>query len=269
MHSLEVFLQSRHGAARFSTLTANGFRRAEIQRAVREGVVCRPSPGTYALPDAPAELLFAAANGVSLTCVSAAKVLGWWVVGEVSQMHVAADRAAKAEGAVVHRGPRTGHRLIATPTQIITAAFRCLPPVSALVLAECAVAKGQVSVRTLERSFTGPKDWRTRQLLESIRPRTSSPLEVCARFHLEAAGLSIEMEVVIPGVGRVDFVVEGRLLLEIDGYEFHSGREQYRTDRRRWNAATASGWKTLRITAEMVLHHPEAFVALVQRTLNR
>lgn len=267
MQSIEVFLRFHHGAACFSTLTANGFSRGHIERAVMSGTVQRPSPGTYALADAPAELLFAAEQGVSLTCISAARVLGWWVLTDPERIHVAADRSIGLPGAVVHRGPRTAKRLIAPPPQIVSAAFRCLPPLSALVVAECAVSRRLVGIRALEQQFSGPKDWRIRQLLAGMRPGTASPLEVCARFHLRAAGLSVETEVQIPGVGRVDVVVEGRLLVEIDGYEFHSGREDYRRDRARWNAATAAGWKTLRITAEMVLHEPAAFVALVQRTL--
>ena len=267
MQSIEVFLRFHHGAARFSTLTANGYSRAEIERAARSGAVRRPGPGTYALPHAPPALLFAAAHGASLTCLSAAKVLGWWVLADPEHIHVAADRSIGLPGAVVHRGPRTAKRLIASPLHIVSAAFRCLPPLSALVVAECAVSRRLVGISALEQQFSGPKDWRIRQLLAGMRGGTASPLEVCARFHLRAAGLSVETEVPIPGVGRVDLVVEGRLLVEIDGYEFHSAREDYRRDRARWNAATATGWKTLRITAEMVLHEPVAFVALVQRTL--
>ena len=267
MQSIEVFLRVHHGAARFSTLTANGFSRTQIERAVAGGAVHRPRPGTYALPDAPAELLFAAEHGVSLTCESAARLLGWWVLPGAPLVHVAADRATRLPGAVIHRGPRTAKRLIAPPLQIIDSAFRCLPPLAALVLAEYAVSRHYVGVRTLELHFSGPKDWRIRQLVRDIRPGTASPLEVCARFHLQAAGLSVETEVQIAGVGRVDMVVEGRLLVEIDGYEFHSGREHYRRDRSRWNAATAAGWRTLRITTEMVLHDPDGFVRLVRSAL--
>ena len=167
----------------------------------------------------------------------------------------------------MHRGCRTGKRLIAAPAQIVGTAFRCLPPLPALVLAECAVSRQLVGMKSLEEQFSGPKDWKIRQLLAGIRPRTASPLEVCARFHLSAAGLSVETEVPIPGVGRVDLVVEGRLLVEIDGYEFHSGREDYRRDRSRWNAATGAGWMTLRITSELVLRDPDAFLLLVRRAL--
>ena len=279
MQNLEVFLRIHHGAARYGTLTANGFRRAELERAVRDGIVVRPGRGTYAMPDAPADVVFAAVNGVSLTCISAARVLGWWMLGEESSLgsgdsadectvHIAADRHCNLPRAVTHRGPRTAKRLIAAPRAIISTAFRCLPPLQALLIAECAVARNQVGLRSLEQSFTGPKDWPVRQLLRTIGPRTASPLEVCARFHLQSSGLKVEREVQIPGVGRVDFLVEGRLILEIDGYEFHSSRQHYRADRERWNAATALGWHTLRVTAEMVLYHPEHFLSLVRRALH-
>lgn len=278
MQNLEVFLRVHHGAARYGTLVTNGFHRAEIERAVRSGIVIQPGRGTYALHDAPDEVVFAAVNGVSLTCVSAARVLGWWTLSGASasgrhqpnpcQVHVAADRHTSIPLAVVHRGPRTAKRLIAAPREIISTAFRCLPPLQALLLAECAVTRNFVGLRALEQSFTGPKDWHMRHLLRTISPRTASPLEVCARFHLLAAGLRIEREVQLPGVGRVDFLIEGRLILEIDGYEFHSNREHYRADRKRWNEATARGWHTLRVTAEMVLYDPERFVALVRRSLH-
>lgn len=98
------------------------------------------------------------------------------------------------------------------------------------------------------------------------RPK-ASPLEVCARYHLLAAGLVVQEEVLVPGVGRVDFVVAGRLIVEIDGFEFHSNRTHYRQDRNRWNTATAKGYQTLRITAELVLGNPELFVQLVRESL--
>lgn len=40
-------------------------------------------------------------------------------------------------------------------------------------------------------------------------------------------------QVVIPGVGHVDEVIGDRLVLESDGYRFHSSLEQFREDRRR------------------------------------
>ena len=73
----------------------------------------------------------------------------------------------------------------------------------------------------------------------------------------------------VEGVGRVDFLVGDRLIIELDGYEFHSDRTEYRNDRARWNRATARGFITLRITAEMILRSPEDFIRLVRAALAR
>ena len=136
-------------------------------------------------------------------------------------------------------------------------------------MAESAVVQNAVGLQSLRAEFSRQRDWEVRILLETVRRSTASPLEVCARFHLLNAGLRVETEVELPGVGRVDFLIDGWLVLEIDGFAFHSGRGQYRTDRQRWNAAAAGGWITLRITAEMILHRPAEFVFLVRQTQAR
>ncbi|MEB7503198.1 endonuclease domain-containing protein [Arthrobacter koreensis] len=129
------------------------------------------------------------------------------------------------------------------------------------------MAHNAVSARTLQQALSRTRDWQAQRLLEGIGRPKASPLEVCARYHLMAAGLEIQEEVLVPGVGRVDFLVAGRLIVEIDGYEFHSSRKHYRQDRARWNAATAQGYQTLRITAELLLGNPERFVRLVKESL--
>ncbi|WP_422402370.1 DUF559 domain-containing protein [Arthrobacter sp. 3Tela_A] len=59
----------------------------------------------------------------------------------------------------------------------------------------------------------------------------------------------------------------GRLIIEIDGYEFHSSRTHYRNDRDRWNRATVQGFMTLRITAETILRNPQEFIRLVRAAM--
>ena len=135
-----------------------------------------------------------------------------------------------------------------------------------MVLAESAVVSNAVGLAELKQEFSGPRDWRIRRLLDTVRRTTASPLEVCARFHLLANGFRFQEEVPLPGIGRVDFLIDGWLILEVDGYAFHSGRMQYRKDRERWNCSSSGGWVTLRITAEMILHRPAEFIGLVERT---
>ncbi|MCC9204498.1 endonuclease domain-containing protein [Arthrobacter sp. zg-Y769] len=268
MQQLEAFLLTRYGVASYGTLTANGFPRWTVNQALRTGIVRRVARGTFALPQADARLVQAARSQASLTCVSAAEVLGWWLLTPPETVHVRCDAARTIPGTVVHRGQRSAHRLIVPPWQILRDAFRCLPRLDALVMAESAVVTNAVGLQSLQKEFSGQQDWQVRALLGTIRRTTASPLEVCARFHLLNAGLRIETEVALPGIGRVDLLVDGWLIIEIDGFAFHSSREQYRGDRRRWNAAAAGGWVTLRITAELVLHRPDEFVELVQKARN-
>ncbi|UPO78540.1 DUF559 domain-containing protein [Arthrobacter sp. Helios] len=267
MDRVEAFVRAHHGVIRHKVFAANGFKRAEVQRAVHSGAIRYAGRGTFAVKGAPEELLSAARAGVSLTCVSAADVLGWWVLKRPDRLHVCVDSGRGIAGMVAHRGPRLAVRLIAPRQQVVVAALRCLPPIEALVITESALAGRQVRLGELREAFRGPKDWKIRGLLEQVRGNASSPLEVCAEYWLRTTGLTAEPEVFLPGIGRVDFLVEGRLILEIDGYSFHSSREQYRRDRSRWNAATSSGYETLRVTAELVLYSPDRFLHLVRTAL--
>jgi very-short-patch-repair endonuclease len=88
-----------------------------------------------------------------------------------------------------------------------------------------------------------------------------------ARYLLEEAGHTVELQVRIPGMGHLDLLVDGLLGIETDGYAHHSSREAYREDRRRWNATVIQGVPTLRVTFEMLLREPDGFVKMVQRAL--
>jgi very-short-patch-repair endonuclease len=54
-----------------------------------------------------------------------------------------------------------------------------------------------------------------------------------------------------------------RLLIEAEGFEFHSRRTDYRKDRRRWNAFTRMGWRVLRFSWEDVVEHPSYVIDAV------
>ena len=45
--------------------------------------------------------------------------------------------------------------------------------------------------------------------------------------------MRVRTQVLIPRVGRVDEIIGDRLVLESDGYRYHSSHEQFREDRRR------------------------------------
>lgn len=264
VHAIEAACLAHYGVISTGALAANGFGRTKVAAAERSGVLQRAGRGYYRMEEAPASLVAAASLGSSLTCVSAAALSGWWVLNAPEELHVRADKPVHGPGIQLHRGKRSAARLVCSPSAIVLDAFRCLPKLDALVIAESAVARNAVSKSALISAFGRPQDWRIRALLEGMSRKTASPLEVCARYNLLASGLPVQREVTVAGVGRVDFLVGDRLIVEIDGYEFHSGRAEYRNDRDRWNRATARGFITLRITAEMILRDPEEFIRLVQ-----
>ncbi len=59
------------------------------------------------------------------------------------------------------------------------------------------------------------------------------------------------------------------LIVEADGFAFHSDRAAYRRDRERLNQLERLGWRVLRVTWEDVVHRPEHVVALVREVKSR
>ncbi len=80
---------------------------------------------------------------------------------------------------------------------------------------------------------------------------------------LRAIGCSFDVQVTVSGVGRVDFVVDGWLIIECDSEAFHSSWEQQKRDRRRDQAAAAQGFSTSRPITEDIMWHPDEVRAAV------
>jgi len=72
---------------------------------------------------------------------------------------------------------------------------------------------------------------------------------------LHAAGLSFEDGVEIEGVGEVDLVVEGWIVVELDGYTYHCDEHQFALDRWRDRQLIARGYLPLRFTRKEVYAH--------------
>lgn len=83
-----------------------------------------------------------------------------------------------------------------------------------------------------------------------------------------------EAGVARPGVneaiGRhiVDFVWrDRRLIVEIDGYRFHSSRSAFERDRMRDAELTAAGFRVIRVTWRQLERQPLAVVAMMAQAL--
>ena len=64
----------------------------------------------------------------------------------------------------------------------------------------------------------------------------------------------IRRQVRIPGVGRVDFLVGHRLVVEIDGAEYHTDPVAFERDRRRDALLSRLGYRVLRFSYHQVMN---------------
>ena len=106
-------------------------------------------------------------------------------------------------------------------------------------------------------------------MLQLARSDAQSGLESLLRFRLHLLGIRLECQVQIGQVGRVDFVVGGRLILEVDGRENHHSAERRHSDLVRDAASSALGYETLRFDYSLVVHHWDRVVPAIIAAIGR
>ena len=106
----------------------------------------------------------------------------------------------------------------------------------------------------------------------TLRGGSQSGLETLVRLFLIRQRIRVRSQVRVAGVGHVDLVVGDRLVLELDGEEFHTGLA-FEEDRRRDFALVQQGYLVLRITYRMIMQDwqrvADGILALVRRDEHR
>jgi very-short-patch-repair endonuclease len=135
-------------------------------------------------------------------------------------------------------------------------ALRCQQPWHALASIENALHQGVISRYAAERLFeTAPG--RVQHLRPLIDARAEAGQETVLRMIVLDAGLDCEPQVVIPGVGRVDLVVEGCLVLEADSRQAHDGWEHHLRDRQRDLLLATQHFVSLRPAYQHTMFEPQ------------
>lgn len=267
---LEEALVRNGGVARRSTLIRAGVRSRELAEAARSGSITLPRRGIYALPGADPVTVASVAWDCHPTCVTAALRIGLPVLKRPSRLHMAFAPARSSGGR--HAWPprsvkvHMSKRLNSQPqfaADVIDASGRCVNPIEQLVMIDGALNRGLMAVEEIE-SFTFTSRKRSRWLRDNCDTRSQSPLETIVRIALRRAGLRVEPQRVIPGVGRVDFLVEGVVIVETDGRATHAQEAAFSEDRRRDRAAVLVGFVVLRFGYADVMDDLPWLVAQVQ-----
>ncbi len=133
---------------------------------------------------------------------------------------------------------------------------------------DTAISTGRITRHGLQHVFA-QEPRRSRDRAALARPGSESGVESLLRQRLSARGHLIEQQVFVPGVGTVDFRVDGVLFVEVDGFLFHSDRLAFAHDRKRDTAMTLRGERRLRFSAGEVISRGEDVVDTIEAVLDR
>lgn len=115
------------------------------------------------------------------------------------------------------------------------------------------------------RSALDGLTWLEAPAIDAVDGRCGSGYETDAKLLLREAGLQFEQQVEILRAGRVDFVVGGCVIVEIDGRETHQGT--FEVDRARDAQGLLQGYITVRVSAQWLAANPRRFIETVHAAL--
>lgn len=251
-----------------------GWRPRAITDAVRTGALQRLRRDRYAASTLPSDVARAVRSGGRLCCLSLLRLLGVFVMScDAVHVQLAPNTSrvpiAREDGIRRHwvRCDEPAPRHVVALTDALAQAVRCQSLRAALATLDSAAHLGVVSMHQMELVFR-QLPARFGVLRRLMDPSAESGPETCMRLILRSLGLRFETQVRIPGVGRVDFLVEGWLIIECDSREFHEGWEKQQEDRRRDIAAAKLGFITVRPLAADILWHHDRVHADIQEVVS-
>jgi very-short-patch-repair endonuclease len=157
---------------------------------------------------------------------------------------------------------------VAALADVLIHALRCLPLVESLVMVESAVSRGDMTVDFLRQRLPGRRNGKARDVLRWVDRGAESLLETLARTYFRQVGIHVETQAYLDGVGYVDLLLDGWLVVELDG-RHHADWAQVKKDHRRNNESVVQGFTALRYYYTDVVYTPTEMVAQVQTVLAR
>jgi very-short-patch-repair endonuclease len=238
---------------------------------VRGGHILRVRRGYYALKGSPPEVLEAVRIGGRLGCVSAARLLGVWAA-ETESTHITLDPHASrirrgGRPAVLHWarsvGSRRGSIHCVSMVDALVQIVRCQPMYLAIASIDSALNQGSIDQHDVE-VISAALPQSLRACVARSDGRAMSGLETIVRLLVQDAGLQVEPQVRFAGIGVVDLVVEGCVVVETDGRDFHETTEFQRRDFARDAAVVRRGYTVLRFNYHQVVHGSSDVLATIE-----
>ena len=254
----------------FSTAELRGMGRSarQISAAVDSGELIRVRLGWFVTTDTDPESIEAVRRGGSVVCVSALRKLAVWTPDR--SRHVRIDPHARVHGsegeATIHRLPGTSRHGVDDLESALLTAMNCVSGEEAVAILDSVLHLGLMTRnalrRCLQRSVPG------RRALART-DRSEPGIESLVRVRLRALGLILRTQVSILGIARVDLLIGDRLIIEVDGDEWHSSPAARERDRRKTAALVALGYVVFRVGYRRVMFDWPGFEAEVLAVIRR
>ena len=234
-----------------------------LTAAVRRGELKRIRRDHYAQPDTSRHIIRCVRIGGRIGCLSTLAHLGIFAI-DSSATHAHVDREAsrlrdpddcrralsrRRRGVVVHWGgliePNGGTEYSVGVRDALAQVIRCQEPRFAIASLDSALFQRAIRESDLSEIFAYLPD-HFGSLRSRINGRAEAGQETILRLALEDAGFHCEVQVTLPGVGRVDLLVEGCIVVEADSRLAHDGWDLHVRDRDRDIDAARLGYASLR-----------------------
>jgi very-short-patch-repair endonuclease len=272
-------IQRRGGIAATGELLAAGHTRSAILEASGSGEAWRVRKGWYADPSVGRDVARAWRVGGRLDCVSAAEHYGLWVPDRLDLLHVAVPVTSSRlrtptnsrirlnevpdESTRVHWTGSSllqGDRVAVPIVDAIAQVFRCGGIDQGFIVLDSAVNLGKLARPQLPQ-LIGGLSHTARRWASYADGLSESGTESIVKLMLLRLGVPFRQQVVISGVGRVDFLLGEHLVLEVDSKTHHSNPY---ADRKRDAVLSTLGKRVLRFMYSQIVYElPEVESAIL------
>jgi len=278
MTRLQHVISALGGLAATHELHARGFGREVLRLATRAKEIRRIRKGWYILPETPQAIADCARVGGRATCATVVAEAGLWMRDRPAAVHVAVRphacqlrdprdyrRREPDPGAVVHWSDRNTHggRLAVALPEAIREYARCYGVEAAFIALESALA-ARLITRDEIAGMGADLPSAVRVSLSRARGLSESITEAVFVFRGLAFDVRIRQQVQI-GRDRVDVLLGDRLVIELDGREFHERERDYARDAR----LGARGYRVLRFSYRQVMYDWPSVEAAVRAAIAR
>jgi very-short-patch-repair endonuclease len=262
-------------------LHRQGYTKRQIADAVAGGALVRARRGCFVLPGTPDAVVQAVRVGGRLTCLSLLQQREIFVHSN-SALHVhvpptssrlRAPGDARRELSARRDRPKVVHwtelssdahgDACAPIIDALAHSVRCQTPRRAIATLDSALNGGHVIGEQLDAVFALlPR--RFQALRGLVDGRAQSGTETLVRLIARSLGCRVDLQVAFPGIGFVDLLIDGWLVVECDSRAFHGDWTAHANDRRRDAALAARGFHTLRLAATTILNDPETVAQAIR-----